>query len=148
MARRQAYDIDAPWVDPCEARREERRRALRFAAQLKLDIAVDTPEAGGRLVGPGVVRDLSEGGVQVITKHRLAPSQRVTVSIPADRALQGPVPRRSFIGSARVVRVKERDNRCSDVALRFCDDFTDDMEFTLFVEHLRQVSEFRQRSAV
>lgn len=141
MARRQAYDINAEWVDPFEERRNrERRGASRFPAQLKVQIAVDLPDIQRRLVGPGVVKDLSEGGVQVITKHRLAPNQRVSVVIPTDGAPQTPVLRQHFSGNAQVMRVTPRDNRCADVALRFGEAFTDDMEFALFVDHLRALS--------
>jgi hypothetical protein len=147
MARRQAYDINAEWVDPFEKRRnEERRSTSRFLAHLKVQIAVDMPEIQRRLVGPGVVRDLSEGGLQIVTKHRLTPSQRVTVVIPTQDTPQSPVLRQSFQGKAQVVRVNERGNdRCAVVALRFGDAFTDDMEFALFVDHLRALAFAQQQ---
>ncbi|MBI4558288.1 MAG: PilZ domain-containing protein [Candidatus Hydrogenedentes bacterium] len=133
-----AYTIDMTWDDPYE-HREDRRKTPRAEWKRKISIAVDNPAGKGRLVGPGLVMNLSSHGVLVNTKHRLQPQQPVTVAMPTEPAPNDMCLPEVFAGPATVVRVEALDDRHFRVALRFGETLSQNMEFAMFVDFMQTV---------
>ena len=136
MAR---YDVKESWDDPFE-HHDERRTAPRYRVRLKLSIEVDSPERGGRLHGPGIVRDISHTGTRLVTKHELTPGQRVSLDIPTASAGDEVCLPESFAGSAEVLRVERGEGGCAEVVFRFGENLFEDMEFALFLESSKRAA--------
>jgi hypothetical protein len=134
------YNINAQWVDPYE-QREEHRSAPRFSLDgLRLSLAVEDASRKSRLVGPGVVENISESGAYVVTKHQLSPRQSISLSIPTTVCADNVCLPEAFFGGANVVRVEEKSEKRAGVALRFGESFSQNMEFTMFIDSLRNVA--------
>lgn len=140
------YDIDVEWNDPFE-RESERRSAPRYELRMKLSILVDGPRGKGQWVGPGMVRDISSVGVRVLTKHRLNPSQHVTLAIPTDICPTILCLPKSFVGPAQVVRVQPKQGRIIEAGLAYSETLLQNMEFAVFVDTLCAVAPLWLRSA-
>jgi PilZ domain len=130
------YDTDVAWEDPSE-KRDERRTTGRFDATMKLKILAETPEQDARMVGPGLSLNLSHSGALVVTKHKLEPRQRVTLSIPTQASMEDGCLPKAFVGQANVVRVQPGPEGCSTVAMRFGRKLYQNMEFVVFMESLQ-----------
>jgi len=143
MGLRQHYDVDAPWFDPFETRREN-RRAPRFELPIKITLAVDDSRLQGQLVGPGLVHDISMSGIALETKHRLTLEQRVTLAIPTDRIPDDLCLAKAFVGPAVVRRVTQREGTRIHVALEFGETLLQNIEFVMFIDYMQTV----QRQAV
>lgn len=139
MTRRPSYSLDTSWVDPFEPR-VENRSSDRFPFSLKVSIAVEDPTQKGQLIGPGIIRDISQSGVSLITKHQLTPRQRVTVALPTEGCHEDMCLPKAFIGRAEVCRTEPGDGSKSTVALRFGDSLCHNIEFVIFLDYLRFVS--------
>ncbi|MBN2310068.1 MAG: PilZ domain-containing protein [Candidatus Hydrogenedentes bacterium] len=136
MAR---YDVNVAWDDPFD-RPAERRESRRFEFRMKLSIRVDVPGREHRLIGPGIVQDISLSGVCLVTKHDLTPGQQVTVALPTNVCRDGLCLPEAFLGPAEVVWVTPAEKRCSRVALRFGAALVQNMEFVMFVEQLQSMA--------
>lgn len=139
MARRMAYDVNAPWDDPCE-KKDERRIASRAHSQFKITVTVERTSTALQLVGPGLVKDLSDTGVLMLTKHQLHAGQQVTLIIPTNFCPDSMGMPEAFLGPAEVIRVKPVDERRNLSALHFGPALSNNMEFAVFLEYLRSVS--------
>ena len=142
MAR---YETNASWDDPFEPRREK-RIAQRFAAPLRLKIAVHDAKMKCRLICRGNVVDVSRVGALVRTRHKVTPGMRVSVAIPTKLCEDNACLPRIFVGSAEVMRVQPDGDGISVVALRFGTELSQNMEFALFTDSLR--SQFTTRVEV
>ncbi len=140
MRRHSNYDISAKWDDPWESR-NELRSAERFRIDNRLSISVPCPETHNYLTGPGLVHDISQTGVAVRTKHRLEPKQIVSVSIPTEGCPESLCLPQSFDCKAEVVRVVELKDRQSLVALSFSQQFSQDMEFAVYMNTIQTISD-------
>ena len=145
MRRETPYDINAKWDDPCD-HRDERRGFGRFRTRLKMKIAVHREDIKGRMIGPGIVRDLSVNGASVITKHELAPGAFMSVTIPTDACPDGMCLPRTFRGPARVLWVTPEGENTIRVGLAFGDRISQDMEFAVFVDYLKSISTLMRAS--
>ncbi len=92
------------------------------------------------MVGPCVVQDISLGGVNALTKHKLTLGQTVQLAIPTAKCPPGMCLPEEFIGPAKVVRIAPIDTGRSIVALRFSDELQNNMEFAVFIDFLESVS--------
>lgn len=133
------FDTNVAWDDPTE-RREDRRRAERFHVPLRVSLTADAPARAGRLVGPGKITNLSMTGAAMVTKHKLAPEARVDVTFPTEMCPDAMCLPQEFAGSARVVRSVDRGNGKSDVALAFGDALTENIQFAMYIDLLRNVA--------
>ncbi|HIJ65576.1 MAG TPA: PilZ domain-containing protein [Candidatus Hydrogenedentes bacterium] len=145
MARRSPYDTSAVWDDPYDAP-DNKREASRFNVRMKVVLAVDCPERGGQLIGDGVVKNISQSGVQVHTKHALEPGQRIVLSVPTDMLGGEMLLPETFSGMVDVQRVEPVDGRVRVAALRFSEDFTQNMDFVVFIDNLHAVAGLMSRS--
>ena len=136
MGLRRNYNVDVPWFDPFETRRES-RSAPRFEMPMKITLAVEDPVRKGQLVGPGLVNDLSMSGMSVLTKHSLSAQQRVTVAIPTDMCSEDLCLAKAFVGPATVRRVEARDGTRIHAALQFDEALFQNIEFVMFIDHLQ-----------
>lgn len=134
------YNVDAAWDDPYD-HKEDRRQDDRFDFRIKLSIEVEHQGQKSRLVGPGIVRNLSPSGAWFVTKHHLEPGQRVTVAIPTKRFAVAECLPAYFMGSAEVVRVEPRDESTIRAAIRFGESLTQNMDFAMFIQSLRSIRE-------
>ena len=130
------YETNAKWDDPFEPR-HEKRIAQRFAAPLRLKIAVHDPKLKCRLICRGNVTNLSRVGALVRTRHTVKPGMRVSVAIPTKLCEDHACLPRIFVGSAEVMRVASNSDQISVVALRFGTELSQNMEFALFTDALR-----------
>lgn len=133
------YDTSARWDDPYD-RPVERRVARRFPVPMELKIGVNDSDQGVKLVGPGLVMDISRVGASVRTKHRLRVAQRVGVAIPTELCREIVFLPKRFVGSAEVVRLDDAGNGVSKAALRFGSEFSQNMEFALFMDSLHSLT--------
>lgn len=134
------YDVNADWVDPFEPP-PQRRSAERFRFRIKLSITVDRDGGRTRLVGPGIVKDLSLVGAYLVTKHDLSPGQRITVAVPTKHYPIGKILPAYFVGPAEVVRVEpDKENRIK-AAIKFGDALTQNMDFAVFINSLQEIRE-------
>lgn len=136
MGIRRSYNVDAPWFDPFETRREN-RSAPRFEMPMKITLAVEDPVRKGQLVGPGLVGDISMSGVSVRTKHNLSKQQKVTVAISTDMCSEDLCVAKAFVGSATVRRVESGDGTQIRAGLQFGDSLIQNIEFAMFIDHLQ-----------
>jgi len=134
-----AYNVDTVWDDPFE-HLKDRRASQRFPARLKVKIVVTDLDRGGRLIGPGRVREMSLAGASVVTKHELEAGRRITVQFSTAGYEENLCLPETFTGTARVTRVLGIDGSKRTLAISFCEDFTSNMDFILFVDHLRTQS--------
>lgn len=139
MSPRHAYDLEAEWVDPYDAH-EEKRDDERFKVSFKVNITVKDEHLKGTLVGPGVVRDISLASVYVLTKHQLTVGLTVRLAVPTNVCPPSMGLPKAFLGPGEIVRVTPLDERRNLVAIRFGDAFTENMEFAVFMDHLRSLS--------
>lgn len=130
------YDVNAAWDDPFE-HLEDRRTGQRFKLHFEVTVVANAPGFHGPLVGPGIVRNLSIGGILLVTKHQLDMGQWVSLTIPTDICSDADCFPSAFSGSAEVERIQPVKNRCTLVALRFGEAFTENMDFMMFVERLQ-----------
>jgi len=133
------FDTNVAWDDPTE-RRQERRSADRFRVPLRVSLTAPVPDRPGKLVGPGKIRDLSMTGASLLTKHKLAPDARVDVSFSTEMCPDAMMLPQEFAGSARVVRSIDCGNGKSDVAIAFGDALTENIQFAMYVDLLRNVA--------
>jgi hypothetical protein len=133
------YAVDTVWDDPFE-HQDERRRANRFSYKFKLSIAADDPERSRRVVGPGIVRNISLSGVLLVTKHNLTPEQRVFLEVPTVGCADSMCLPHVFEGTAQVIRVADLDGGKHNVAMRFGEDLFQNMEFAIYIDTLQTVS--------
>lgn len=133
------YVVNQPWDDPFD-HLSERRRAARFPYRTKLIITAATSDGRRRLVGPGIMMDLSLSGVKVITKHKVEIGQHVGLELRTEPVAHDACMPDAFKGSAVVVRSIPGPGRRSEVALSFNDDLALNMEFALYVDRLQAVS--------
>lgn len=136
MPAKHPYDTDAPWDDPYEPK-PERRETQRFRTQLKVNIAVDTEAKHKRLVGPGLVENLSVDGAYVLTKHVLEVNQSVTIAVPTSICPSEMGMPRAFVGSAVVTRVEAHEDRKSHVGLQLSEAFSTNMDFAILVDYIQ-----------
>lgn len=129
------YNVDSQWDDPCE-RPQERRDAVRFALNLKIMIALDSGSARRKLVGPGLVRDLSEKGVGCLTRHDLSVGQSVTLRFPTDDCPAEMFLPKAFYGLGRVVRVIPDESDVIYAGIEFGGDLLQNMEFAMYIQHM------------
>ena len=141
MTRKLQYDLDAKWDDPFE-KQEERRRAGRFLIDFKFDIRAPIHHKQGYMVGPGVVKDMSQSGLRLISKHTLWPSQEIKISIPTHMCSESMRLPSAFTGSARVVRVVPKEGKRKEASVRFSKSLSEDLEFAVFIESLMSLSTF------
>ena len=132
------YDVNAAWDDPYD-HIEDRRSAERFDFRIKLSIAVERQGERSRLVGPGIVRNISLTGASFITKHKLEPGQRIAVAIPTKRYKVAECLPTAFMGTAEVVRVEPRKDSTIRASIRFGEAFTQNMDFSVFIRSLQAV---------
>jgi hypothetical protein len=130
------YNVEAQWDDPFEPR-DERRGNERLSIKLKVLISVSAEDSRHTLRGPGIVADLSQNGMFVITKHVLKPLQRIMLEIPTHMSLASGCLPEAFVGTATVVRVQQLNEKRYAVALQFGEVFSQNMEFALFVKSLQ-----------
>lgn len=134
------YDVNAEWVDPFEPP-PQRRSAERFRFRIKLSITVESEGGKARLIGPGIVKDLSLMGAYLVTKHDLSPGQRITVAVPTQHYPVGKILPAYFVGPAEVVRVEpDKENRIK-AAIKFGEALTQNMDFAVFVNSLQEIRE-------
>jgi len=131
------YDVDIAWDDPFERPREN-RKSRRFNIRMSTAIAVHDIASQRSLRGAGLVRNMSGTGIRLATKHRLVPGQRVTLAVPTKHCHENMCLPPAFIGPAEVVRVEPGHDGCSEVAMRFCEPFLQDIEFAVFIESLER----------
>lgn len=141
MPNRIKYDVNAEWDDPFD-HLDERRASARCSEEFKIKIAVQVANHAEPLVGEALVQNISLNGVYCRTKHHLAVDQEVQLAIYThEYPTTQPLPRK-FIGSARVIRLREEDD-VQEVGLEFGADLAENMTFTLFIENLRRVSQMK-----
>jgi len=138
MRKMSRYNVNAKWDDPYD-HPDDRRGADRFDFRIKLSIAVGMDGSRSRLVGPGIVRDISLTGACLVTKHKLVEGQRITVAIPTKRYPVAECLPAYFMGTADVVRVEPRDESSIRVAIKFGDAFAQNMDFSVFIRSLQAV---------
>lgn len=139
MPNKQVYDINATWDDPYE-RGKDKRVARRCESKFRIKIALNLASNESPLVGPGVVTDVSIGGLRCITKHRLTPGQAVQVLVPTESfSSNGKFPE-SFLGNGLVKRVDRIDDAKSFVALQFDRKLSGSVEWGEFVDFLDSIS--------
>ena len=136
MPKKRPYDTHTPWDDPSEPK-PERRDTKRFRTQLKVNIAVDTGEKHKRLVGPGLVKNLSIDGAYVVTKHQLVVGQHVTLAVPTSICPSEMGMPRAFVGPAVVTRVEPPEDRKSHVGLELSETFSSNMDFAILVDYIQ-----------
>jgi hypothetical protein len=134
------YNVNTAWDDPFE-HLKERRVSDRFAAELRISIEAKDVTRRGRLVGPGLLRDLSLSGASLVTKHAIDVHDHVTVQFDASDCSEGAYFPDTFTGEAVVVRVDRVKGSKRALALRFGEAFTQSMDFALYVDHLRMSSD-------
>jgi hypothetical protein len=132
------YNVNAVWDDPYD-RSENRRESERFDFRIKISIAVEQTGTRSRLVGPGIVRNLSLTGAYLVTKHHLVPGQRITLAIPTKRFPVAEILPAYFMGTADVIRVEHREDGTIRAAIKFGEVFTQNMDFSVFVRSLQAV---------
>lgn len=132
------YNVNATWDDPYD-HLDERRESERFDFRIKLSIAVNHDGSRSRLVGPGIVRNVSLSGASLVTKHALVPGQRITLAIPTKRFKMAEILPAYFMGTADVVRVERRDDGTMRAAIKFGEAFTQNMDFSVFIRSLHSV---------
>ncbi|MCL4693654.1 MAG: PilZ domain-containing protein [Candidatus Hydrogenedentes bacterium] len=132
------YNVNAAWDDPYD-HLEDRRESERFDFRIKMSIAVDNNGSKSRLVGPGIVRNISLSGASLVTKHTLVPGQRITLAIPTKRFKVAEIMPAYFMGTAEVIRVEPRDDATIRAAIRFGEAFTQNMDFSVFIRSLHAV---------
>lgn len=137
MAR---YNVNVAWDDPYD-RPVNRRVAPRYELRIKLSIEVGDEGRRGRLVGPGLVHNISYTGAYLVTKHRLAAGQRIGVAIPTDMCPAELYLPSVFMGPAEVVRVEPDEDGRMCAALRFGEALAQNMDFTLFIQTLLSVTQ-------
>jgi len=109
------YALDKTWDDPFE-HLDERRRASRYNYRFRLSIAAENALDMRRVVGPGIVRNISLSGVLLVTKHTLSPEQRVLLEVPTGTCADTLCLPNVFEGTAQVIRSSELDGGKRDVA--------------------------------
>lgn len=135
MAR---YNVNAAWDDPFEPR-QNRRSDERFRFRIKIGISVTDAETQQRLVGPGIVKNLSLSGAYLVTKHRLTVGQRITVAVPTKRFPVTAYLPAYFMGPATVTRVEPDEGNRIRAAIQFGEPLTQNMEFAVFVNGLHEI---------
>ncbi len=133
MAR---YDVNAVWDDPFE-RSADRRAAVRFELKVRVSITVESQEHRHRLVGPGAIRNISSTGAYLITKHALKEGQRVLIAIPTVEKPVDLLLPEAFVGPAEVIRVESDEENRVRAALRFADELVQNLEFAMYMRHLK-----------
>jgi len=136
MTLKRPYDTDTPWEDPFDPS-PERRDTKRFKTQLKVNIAVDTEAKHKRLVGPGLVKNISVDGAYVLTKHQLVEGQHVTLAVPTSICPPDMGMPRAFVGPATVRRVEPLEERRSHVGLELSESFSSSMDFAIWVDYIQ-----------
>ncbi len=131
----QRYDIESDWDDPFE-RVDERRKLPRFRSDMKIMIALESGSARRNLVGPGILSDMSEGGVYCVTKHQLSQGNDLILRFPTKMCPPEMCMPSSFYGSAKVVRTAPDTEDRIFAGIVFGDELKQNMEFSLFVQHL------------
>ena len=136
------YNTEAEWKDPYEAI-DDRRSAGRFA--FRMQISIETAQGARRLVGPAIIRDVSQSGILVHTKHQLAEGDSVRVAIPTDTCpdemgLVDMCLPKAFIGRANVVRTSPVGDKVTAAALQLDDLLAQNVEFNMFVQFLQTVT--------
>ncbi len=104
---------------------------------MKIKIAVHDPKQKCRLVCRGNVLNMCRGGVLVRTKHEVTSGMRVSVAISTKLCDDNAHLPRTFVGSAEVMRVAHEYEDISVVALRFGTELSQNMEFAVFTDTLR-----------
>jgi hypothetical protein len=144
---RVGYDPNALWDDPYD-HLSERRAYGRARIPLMSRISVETDEPGVFSIGPGVMRNISAGGASVVTKHDLEPGNHLKITIDTRQYPHDLILPNKFVGSATVLRVKPRKGRSIRVGLAFGPEFTESMEFAMFVDHLQDMAALRNQKAL
>ncbi len=133
------YDIESDWDDPFE-HRDEQRKTRRFESDLKIMIALESGSARRNLVGPGILRDMSEGGVFCVTKHQLSPGNDLTLRFSTEMCPPDMCLPKTFYGSAKVVRTEPDAEDRMFAGIAFGDALMQNMEFSLYVQHLEALA--------
>lgn len=133
------YAIDKVWDDPYE-HLQERREAPRFDYKFRMAITAADLEQKRRVVGPGIVRNISLTGVLLVTKHSLNPNQRVLLEVPTGGCADTMCLPAAFAGTARVIRAHDLDGGKQNVAMRFGEELFQNMEFAIFIDALQTMS--------
>ena len=141
------YNVNAAWSDPFEPKKSNQRDSQRFKFRIKISITAQSGEPPQRLVGPGIVRNISVTGALLVTKHRLVIGQRIVVAIPTKRFAVAEYMPAVFMGPAVVTRLTpDAENRVW-AAIRFGDQLTQNMEFASFIQGLYSLREALTRKA-
>lgn len=142
MGRKSKYNINAEWDDPYE-RQAERRSRERCVESFRIKMGVRVDGHKNLLVGPALVENVSQSGLLCKTKHALTEGQVVHLSISTRDYSKGKDFPLKFIGVARVVRVEPVDQNVMRAALDFGADLSEDMSFSIFIETLHSVADFK-----
>jgi len=140
MTRHIQYDLNASWDDPTE-RQTNRRQAPRAASHVQIKLAVRPDERAQRMIGTGIADNVSTRGMYCRSKHTLTPGQPIEVHIslkeyPREMGLP-----RALTGSGHVVWLKPEGEKVVGAAVRFDDDFADDIHLAIFVDYLKALAE-------
>ncbi len=140
MSRKIQYDLNAAWDDPTE-RQANRRRSARASSHVPIKLAVRPEETAPRLVGTGIADNLSTHGMYCRSKHTLAPGQPIEIYIslreyPKEMGLP-----RALTGSGHIVWVKPEGEKVVGAAVRFDEDFVDDIHLAIFVDYLGSLAQ-------
>jgi len=133
------YDTESEWDDPFD-QVDERRRVRRFNTKIRIMIALESGSARRNLVGPGIVQDMSEGGVYCVTKHHLTPGHVLTLRFSTEMCSPELCLPNSFYGPAKVVRTTPDADDRTFAGIEFGNDLRQNMDFSMFVQHLESAS--------
>jgi hypothetical protein len=142
MRRKSKYNLDAKWDDPFE-HKDERRTKERCPERIKIKIGVRVDGQSSLLVGAAIVSNISQGGMLCKTKHQLHEGQEVFLSIPTKEYSKSKDFPLKFIGAAKVSRIDGVEEGVMEVGLNFGADLSEDMSFSLFIEALQSIAEFK-----
>jgi len=99
------YNTNVAWSDPFEPKKSNQRDSERFKFRIKISITAQNGNPPQRLVGPGIVRNISVCGAWFVTKHHLEIGQKVVIGIPTQRFAVTDYLPAMFIGPAVVSRL-------------------------------------------
>lgn len=117
--------------------RRERRDAERLKTDLRMSVSTEY-RGGALMVTPASVHDISRSGALVLTRQWLTPFQNVMLALPAGDCPESMGLPQAFVGPAMVVRVHKEDETKHLAALRFGESLSDNPQFGVFVEFLRE----------
>ncbi|MDZ4861339.1 MAG: PilZ domain-containing protein [Candidatus Hydrogenedentes bacterium] len=130
------YNTNVAWSDPFEPKKSNQRDSERFKFRIKISITAQNGNPPQRLVGPGIVRNISVCGAWFVTKHHLEIGQKVVIGIPTQRFAVTDYLPAMFIGPAVVSRLLPDTDGRVWAGIRFGDLLAQNMEFASFIQGL------------